>query len=213
MKCSKCGFEIPNNSKVCPQCGAKLKNDKFPTWVIVLLIVFVAGLSNLPVIGVVADTVLPSLVASAESSKNKLIFKKSVATLNTALLMSEAKNERYYSRFDDVWEKAIKSNLLNPQDIPNGIIFADGTEIKYERLGNPCQRIPQNPSVHTACAILTIDINGFKKAPNTRTAKTTGSYTNVKDQFRVLLYSDITGIEKGTPEYDILKEGSIYHDK
>ncbi len=206
MKCKNCGFEIPDKSKTCPQCGTKLSGDKFPTWVIVFLVLFGAGFFILPIIGIVAAMTIPTLISNTDNAKNKAVYKKSLATLNQALMMGEAQNGRLYSRFNDVWEKSIKDSLANLQDIPNGVIFADGTEVKYETLGNPCRRAPQDAYAHTACAILTIDANGFAKGPNARTAKTTGKYTRVNDQFKVLLYSDSVVPEKGSPEYDIIQE-------
>lgn len=206
MKCKNCGFEIPVKSKICPQCGTKLSGDKFPTWVIVLLILVGVGFFTLPIIGIVAALTLPTLISNTDSAKNTAAYKKSLATLHQALLIGEAQNGKQYSKFDDLWEKSIKESLTNLQDIPNGFIFADGTEIKYETLGNPCRRTPQEPSAHTACAILTIDTNGFDNGPNIRTTKQTGRYKHVKDQFKVLLYTDTVIPEKGTPEYDMIQD-------
>ena len=206
MKCTKCGCEVPDNSQICPMCGAKLAGDKFPTWVIVILIIIGFGLFSLPLLGVVAALTIPSLVNSTNNVKSKAIYKKTVATLSEALLMSEAINDKKYSKFDDVWNIAIKSNLMNPVDIPNGITLADGTEIRYEKLGNPCTDVPKDPSAHTACAILTIDTNGFNKGPNLRTQRYNGSAKNINDQFKVLLYSTNVTAEKDTPEYDIIQE-------
>ena len=205
MKCKKCGADVAQNSKVCPQCGAKISSG-IPTWLIVLIVVALVGFCILPVIGIVAAMTIPTLLADTDSARNKAAYKKSLATLNQSLLMGEAMNEKTFSRFDDVWDLSVKQYLLNLQDIPNGIKMNDGTEVKYEKTGNPCKRNYGTPSVHTACAILTIDTNGFAKAPNKRTERTTGKYNHVNDQFRVLLYSTTVAPEKGTAEDDIINE-------
>ncbi len=207
MKCKNCGAEVQDNIRLCPNCGARLKKDSFPVWVIVLLVLLGAGFFILPFIGIIAAMTIPSLVANTDSAKNKAIYKKSLATLNQALLMSEALNGKTYSRFDDVWTTSIKGQLNNPQDIQNGLIMADGTEIKYERLGNPCVQVPTEPTKHTACAILTIDANGFAKTPNATTQRSeSGKYHDVKDQFKVLLYSNSVVPEKGSVEEEIVNE-------
>ncbi len=59
----------------------------------------------------------------------------------------------------------------------------------------------------STCAILTIDTNGFEKGPNKRTEKiSSGKYTRVNDQFRILLYSTSVAPEKGSAEDDIIHE-------
>ena len=206
MKCKKCGFEIPQNAKVCPQCGTKASGG-FPAWAIAVLVIFGAGIFILPIIGIVAAMTIPTLVANTDSAKNRSQYKKDIATLNQALLMSEAQNGKLYSRADDVVNIAIKGSLSGAQDIPNGIVLADNSSFTYQKTGTPCKRPPAEPSAHTACAILTIDTNGFDKGPNKRTDKRpSGRYASqVNDQFRVLLYSTSVVPENGTPEYDILK--------
>ena len=204
MKCKNCGFEVPNSSKTCPQCGTKLSGDKFPTWVIVLLVIFGVGIFTLPIIGIVAAMTIPTLVADTDSAKNRSQFKKTLATLNQALLMSEAMNDKTYSRADDVVNIAIKETLSGAKNIPNGVIFADGSAIKYEKTGNPCQKTaPSSPSAHNACAIITIDTNGFNTPPNKKTEKTS---SRINDQFRVLLYSTVVIPEPGTVEDNIINE-------
>ena len=200
MRCNNCGTEITEKTNICPQCDAKISTG-MPSWLIILIIVVCVGFFTLPILGIVAAMTIPTLISNTDSVKNRTCYKKTLATLNQALLMSEAINSKTYSRFDDVWNIAIKGNLANPQDIPNGLIMADGTEVKYERLGNPCVRLPKEPSAHTACAILTIDTNG-QKGPNKRTVKGSTSQTN--DQFKVLLYSTGVAPETGTPEDDII---------
>ena len=204
MKCKNCGFEVPNNSKVCPQCRAKLSGGKFPTWAIVLLIFVVIGAMTIPIIGIVAALTIPTLVAETDSAKNRAQYKKSLATLNQDLLMSEAMNDKTYSRADDVVNIAIKGSLSGSKDIPNGIIFADGSAIKYEKTGNPCKKTaPSNPSANNACAIITIDTNGFDTPPNKRVEKASGK--GVNDQFRVLLYSTTVIPEPGTVEDELIQ--------
>lgn len=207
MKCEKCGAEIQDGLRICSNCGERIKKDSFPVWLIVVLIIVGSGLFILPFIGIVAAMTLPALMSNTESAKNKACYKKSLSSLNQALLMSEAINDKTYSRFNDVWEIAVKARLANPRDIQNGLVMMDGTEIKYEKLGNPCVKVPPRPTKHSACAVLTIDTNGFGKAPNARTQRSsTGQYNDVKDQFNVLLYANSVVPEDGSVEEDIIKE-------
>lgn len=207
MRCKKCGSEVADNIRLCPNCGERLKKDSFPVWVIVLLGVVAVSFFVLPFIGIVAALTIPSLLANTDSAKNKAVYKKSLSSLNQALLMSQAINDKTYSRFDDVWTIAIKGQMASPENIENGLKMLDGTEIKYEKLGNPCIQAPKEPTKHTACAILTIDANGFNKAPNKTTEKSSsGKYHDVNDQFKVLLYSTSVVPEKGSVEEEIINE-------
>ena len=203
MKCKKCGYEIVDNkATVCPSCNEKIKRDTFPMWVIVLLVLFCSGFFILPVIGVVAAITIPTLMMSTDEAKNKAVFKKTMSTLSQAMLMDKAISDKTYTKFDDVWNKSIKSQLPNPIDIENGIRLNDMTEIKYEKLSNTCNSIHDKKEIsdRTACAVLTIDADGFDKGQNRHSM-----HTGIHDQFKVMLYSDMVSPIPNTVEDELLK--------
>ncbi|MBQ8460627.1 zinc ribbon domain-containing protein [bacterium] len=202
MKCVNCGTEIEDKKiNICPNCGAKIKHDTFPVWAIVLIVLAGTGFFGLPIIGIVAAMTIPTLVASTEQARNKAIFKKTYSTFNQAILMDNAISGKYYTTFDDVWNKAIKGQLSRYQDIENGIVLADLTEVKYEKISGTCQRKPEKISEKTACAILTVDADGFNKGANKFSV---GS--RVGDRFNILLYSDGVETIPNTPEDRLIKK-------
>lgn len=186
--------------------GVKKKKDKFPVWVIVLLIVTMSGFILLLFIGIMAAMTIPALVSNTDNAKNKTILKKTVSILNQSSLMGQALNGDEYEYFNDVWKYYIKDNLSNYQEMPNGIRLADLTEIKYEKLQNKCNIAPENPTKDSACAVLTIDTNGFDKAPNSYSVyDETGRVNNINDRFKLLLYRYSVVPESGSVEEKIIK--------
>ncbi len=109
--------------------------------------------------------------------------------LNSSIRASYTKNGKYYTKFEDVWNMAIKTNV-SYENIPNGIRYVEqyNPEVKYTKLKNTCTPAPANPGPSTACAKLIIDSNGFNKAPNKYISDT--STLLAKDRFIVYLYSD-----------------------
>ena len=204
MKCQKCGLDISDKKvKTCPQCGEKIKHDTFPMWAIVLIVLTGTGFFTLPIIGIVAAMTIPSLVAGTEIARNKAIFKKTFSTFNQAILMSNAISGKYYTKFDDVWNKSVKEQLSTYKNIDSGIILADLTEVKYEKINDICVKIPSKPSEKTACAILTIDADGFGKGPNKYTVT-----DRTGDRFNILLYSDgVATIPNSAEDYIIKGTG------
>jgi type II secretory pathway pseudopilin PulG len=203
MYCKKCGFEIEDNKATqCPACQAKIKRDSFPVWVIVILVLFTAGFFILPIIGIVAAITLPTLMMNTNEAKNKVVFKKTISTLSQAMLMDKAISGKSYTKFDDVWNKSIKNQLLNPVDIANGIRLNDLTEIKYTKLNDICNSVHDKKEIsdRTACAVLTIDADGFDKGQNRHSM-----HTGIHDQFRVMLYSDMVIPVPNTVEDELIK--------
>ena len=188
-----------NNSKN----EQKTKKNTMPVWAIVLLIIGIAVVFILPVIGIVAALTIPVLVAETSEVKNKTILKKTVSELNQSILMSQAVDNKDYSTFDDIWTKRIKSNLLINSDIENGIRLNDLTEIKYNKLSDNCDAAPENPTKETACAVLTIDADGFDKGQNKHTSESPRGII-IKDQFDVLLYKNIVVPAINTAEYILI---------
>ena len=205
MKCRFCGVEVDENTKTCPACGKNVKKDKFPVWVIVLIALSSCGCLTLPIIGIVAAMTIPSLVMNTESAKNKAVLKKTYSTLSQAYLIENAVNDRYYSDVDEVWKKSIKSRLIYTE-IDGGIKLADGTEIKFERLKDKCEPVPDDVAYYgkeTACARLVIDTNGFTKAPNRMT--TSKDYRKRQtDQFELWMYSNKAVAGNGSLERYLL---------
>ena len=195
------------NENPAPQSNSKneqkTKKDTMPVWAIVLLIIGIAVVFILPVIGVVAALTIPVLVAETSEVKNKTILKKTVSELNQSILMSQAVDNKDYSTFDDIWTKRIKSNLLINSDIENGIRLNDLTEIKYNKLSDNCDAAPENPTKETACAVLTIDADGFDKGQNKHTYESPRCII-IKDQFDVLLYKNIVVPAINTAEYILI---------
>lgn len=184
-----------------PQVQPK-KKDKFPTWVIVLMVLFGFGFFLLPIIGVIAALTIPTIVTSTDRVKNKTVLKKTYSTLQQALLMSEVINDKTFSSLDDVWNKAIKEQLVNLKDNGDIITLADGTDLKLVKISSTCKRAPKTEEVSekNACGIITIDTNGFERGPN----KTSVDSKNNIDRFTLLLYSNTVNPAYNSIEYKIL---------
>jgi type II secretory pathway pseudopilin PulG len=203
MYCKNCGFEILDKKAThCPACQAKIKKDTFPVWVIVLLVIFCLGFFILPIIGIVAALTLPTLIMNTDKAKNKAVFKKTISTLNQSMLMDKAISDKTYTKFYDVWNKSIKNQLLNPEDIENGIRLNDSTEIKYTKLSNTCNSINAKDEIsdRTACAVLTIDADGFNNGKNRLSTK-----NKINDQFKILLCSDTVTPAPNSIEDELIK--------
>lgn len=211
MKCKMCNTEINDKKiKICPTCGAKVNRDKFPVWAVVLIVCTVLALPTLAIIGIVAAMTIPTLINNTNEAKFSAMYKKDLSTLNQALLMSEAVYGKTFTSSDDVWNKAIKDNLIIDKEIPDGIRLADLSEIKYEKLRDNCSVSPEDPkniSEKTACANLTIDVNGFDKEPNR--ASTVKSRT---DRYLVLMYSN-TVVPVPNSEEDKILHNDLYKSK
>lgn len=179
------------------------KKSTLPVWVIVLIVLGVLLVFGLPIIGIIAAMTLPTLMNSAETARNKTIFKKTISTLIQSMVMSEAIDGGDYNKFDDVWTKRIKGNLMLNSDNGNIIILKDLTEIKYEKLSDICQTTPQTPSKETACAVLTIDADGFAEGENKKSEDSNGNI-KVHDQFEVLLYKNTVVPATGSAEEKLL---------
>ena len=109
--------------------------------------------------------------------------------------------DKYYSNTDDVWFKSIKNNVIST-DIEGGIRLADLTEIRYEKLKNNCSETPKDSTKYgsgTACAKLTVDVDGFDKGKNALSSK--GA---IKDRFVLWLYANRVEVNPNSVEYDVL---------
>lgn len=201
MKCKFCGVEIDDNILKCPACNRSLKKDKFPTWVIVLIVLVCSGFFTLPFIGIVAAITIPELIENTNIARNKVMLKKTLSALDQALLLEYVMKDKHYSNTDDVWFKAIKNNV-NSTDIEGGIRLADLTEIRYEKLKNNCSETPKDSTKYgssTACAKLTVDVDGFDKGKNSLSSK--GA---IKDRFVLWLYANRVEVNPNSVEYDVL---------
>ena len=198
MYCKKCGFEITDNSiKNCPKCGAKVNG--LPAWAIVLIVIaviFTIIPFALGILGVILAMTLPVLMSDTDSSQFRSKYLRTISTLNQAQLMAMAKNDGKFTNSDDIWNKGIKENTAEVVDIPEGLRLSNGVEIKYEKLRESCEpNYSKKASESTACAMLTIDVNGFSKAPNKMSTS-----TKIADRYVVLMYPisvvPITGSEE-----------------
>ncbi len=202
MYCKKCGFEVTDNSiKKCPKCRAKVNG--LPTWAIVLIVlavIFTIIPFALGILGVILAMTLPVLMSDTDSSQFRSKYLRTISTLNQAQLMAMAKNDGEFTNSDDIWNKGIKENTAEIVDIPEGIRLSNGVEVKYEKLRESCEpNYSKKASESTACAILTIDVNGFDKAPNKF-----GTSTKISDRFNVLMYPTSTEPAVGSDEDKIL---------
>jgi|GEM_PF-2605642 len=198
MNCKKCGFEIMDNRiKTCPKCGSKVNG--LPTWAKVLIGFVILGIVfqiALFFLGIVAAIVLPVMEGNASGANFRRSFLKTISTLNQAQLMAMAKNDGEFTNSDDIWNKGIKENAAEVVDITEGIRLSNGVEVKYEKLRESCEpNYSKKASESTACAMLTIDVNGFSKAPNKMSTS-----TKIADRYSVLMYPisvvPITGSEE-----------------
>lgn len=202
MFCKKCGFEVTDKSiKKCPKCGAKVNG--LPTWAIVLIVVaviFTIIPFALGVLGVILAMTLPVLMSDTDSSQFRSKYLRTISSLNQTQLKSQAMNDEEFTNSDDIWNKGIKENIGGVVDIPEGIRLSNGVEIKYEKLRESCkENLSKNASESTACAILTIDVNGFDKAPNKFSTS-----AKISDRFNVLMYPISTIPAVGSEEDKIL---------
>lgn len=183
------------------------KKDKLPTWVIVLIVLVMLGFFTLPIVGIVAAVTIPTLVNNTEKARNRMILKKSVSTLQQAMLISEVMNDKTYSNPNDVWNKAIKEQLVNLKDQGNVITLADGTGLKFQKISSTCNKAPADVDISekTACGVITIYANGYDK---TQTKLPVDG--RVSGQFTVLLYSNKVKPVYNSMEYKILNNLDKY---
>jgi len=148
-------------------------------------------LVTLAIIGVVATLTIPSFVTNSNQQKYIASLKKTISTLNGALITNIAENEEDASSSDitsDATLAAFFSPRLNVlKDNGSGSLWlTDGTRLSFTKLGGSpgCTNIQNptsfNPILPGACYVI-IDVNGDKK-PNIV------SYTNMAGGF---LYSDV----------------------
>ncbi len=202
MFCKKCGCEVTDKSiKNCPKCGAKVNG--LPTWAIVLIvlaIIFTVLPFALGILGVILAMTLPVLMSDTSSSQFRSKYLRTISSLNQALLMGQALNDDNIKTTDDMWNKGVKENISGVVEISGGIRLSNGVEIKYEKLRDTCEdNYSKNASESTACAILTIDVNGFDKAPNRFSTS-----AKISDRFNVLMYPTSTEPATGSEEDKIL---------
>ncbi len=202
MFCKKCGFEVTDKSiKKCPKCGAKVNG--LPTWAIVLIVVaiiFTIIPFALGILGVILAMTLPVFMSDTDSSQFRSKYLRTISSLNQAQLLSQAMNDEEFTNSDDIWNKGIKENIAGVVDIPDGIRLSNGVEIKYEKIRESCKdNLSKNASESTACAILTIDVNGFDKAPNKFSTS-----SKISDRFNVLMYPTSAEPAVGSEEDKIL---------
>ncbi len=187
-KCKKCGTDIENEKlSNCPACGTKLGGG-FPVWVIVVLVILGLFFSIVIPVAVTIAMTMPALLTNTDRVKNKTKFLKTTSSLSQSLLMSNALDDKYYNNFDELWEKGVKENLNIASSFENGIKLSDLTEIKYEKLNNTCKEFPTEYNESTACAILTIDVDGFEKGENKLSYVTSKGTQMIHDRFVLLLY-------------------------
>ena len=203
MKCRFCGVEVEEGVKTCPACGKKISKDKFPVWAVVLIVLASLFILIAPIL-IVAAMTIPALMMNTDRAKFRTHFRKIDSTISQAYLLSEAINGEQYTTTDLVWNKTIKAQLANLTDIEGGVRLYDGAEIKYTKLNEKCYKSSEVSEIgaYTACAELTIDVNGFDKAPN---IVTTGPRAkNVGDRFTLWMYSDRATYAPGSAEYRIM---------
>ncbi len=117
-------------------------------------------------------------------------FKKFFDTLNIAISMSEhtqdniSFNERTTS---DIINKSFLPHINISSTLSNGFVTKNNWIVTFKELNEKCGNPPivSDPSYNTACAEITVDINGIK-FPN----KYTTDLNNPNDKFKVLLYSN-----------------------
>ena len=139
-----------------------------------------------------------------KASTNRLIqlFVVAYSKLNTSISETYYKNGKYYTKFEDVWNLAVKNTQY--ETITGGIAYPGSvrTEIKYTKLKNVCSAIPLNPTAGNACAKLVVDVNGFSAGTNKFISDK--NTLLLKDRFVLYLYSNGVSPEKGSIEETLL---------
>jgi len=123
--------------------------------------------------------------------------------LNQSLSDSNYHNGRNYTKFEDVWNYGIKTNMQY-KNISGGIYVENGYNfgLKYYKLRNTCQKYSKSIDKTGACAKLILDINGFGNGEDKLMSNT--STMRAKDQYELYLYSDKVKPAIGSVEESIL---------
>lgn len=161
------------------------RNLKFIT-MLVLAIGFVIQCFSVCLLKCTAQDMPSSLANKLYISR----YKHSVSDLNSALLVGMALSDVSYTNPDDIWYKEIKPNLYLPKEM----------EIKYLKLNEKCVEKPNTSATRVnACALLTVDVNGFAKAPNRMS-----TVSSIADRYNLLLYKNTIVPISGSDEAKIL---------
>ncbi len=183
--------------------NSKIDQDKFPVWVIVLLVLFFSGFFVVPVVGIILALTIPPLFNSTESLKSQAVLKKVYTQFNQSIEIEHALENEYYSAFKDVSEKAVFEHMNLEKLKVNKWKLADGAEFEIVKVSEKCMKSPKSQKYNeqTSCAKIIIDVNGFEKGTN----KFSDSLSKINDRFLLLLYSDKVVPVSGSIEDKILK--------
>ncbi|EKE02811.1 MAG: hypothetical protein ACD_20C00328G0004 [uncultured bacterium] len=149
-------------------------------------------LVTLAIIGVVAALTIPALIQSTSQTELKTALKKSLATLNQAIVMSIAQDSVDASTCTGCDDKtglatffSGKLNILSSNlTIANPYFYTtDGMKYTFDAFDTACSSTEADPSTAN-CQVL-VDVNGDKN-PNTVSS---GNSTNwsFKDQYRLII--------------------------
>ncbi|OGI22573.1 MAG: hypothetical protein A2287_06030 [Candidatus Melainabacteria bacterium RIFOXYA12_FULL_32_12] len=153
-------------------------------------------LVTLVIIGVVAALTIPALLQNANQSEFKSAFKKSLATLNQAVVMSIAQDSTDTATCTNCGGGNTtglsqffigKLNVLSQNGTAATPYFytVDGIKYEFEKADGLCGASTSvDPA--TANCVVKVDVNGGKKpgAESVGTNSTTYSY---KDQYRLII--------------------------
>lgn len=155
-------------------------------------------LVTLVVIGIVAALTIPALLENTNQAELKTAFKKSVATLNQAIVMSVAQDSVDVSNVTSSGDNSAalanffmnKLNVISSNTTAASPTFftADGmqyTVTKYTAGG--CNASSDtNANSTTANCVVSVDVNGGKSPNTVSTGNSTATYS-FKDQYSLIV--------------------------
>jgi prepilin-type N-terminal cleavage/methylation domain-containing protein len=153
-------------------------------------------LVTLVVIGIVAALSIPALLQNTNSAELKTAFKKSLAGLNQALVMSIAQDSTDAGTCCGNTTTELSNFFARKMNVisngTNWFVTADGMQYTVISKGGTCPAI-ENVSgapVDTAanCVIL-VDVNGAGKGPNAMSSGT-GTTAVYKDRYTLVVRSN-----------------------
>lgn len=180
-------FRVMSEDKRCKKIMTKLSSKKGFTLAEVLV--------TLVVIGIVAALTIPALIQSTNQAELKTALKKSLATLNQAIVMSVAQDSVDAGTCDNCTSAnktalanffIAKLNVLSSNVTATDPYFytADGMKFTVSTMGGTCGNATSSNDPASANCVVTVDVNGDKLPNNLSSGNATYAF---RDQYRLVV--------------------------